>query len=139
MALMIPPTLHANTSSQGELEIFLKLQDDPGTREWIVLHSLDVANHSKQISGEIDFVVIVPTKGVLCIEVKACQSLRRSGGQWYYGTDPHPDSRGPFKQASEAMHSLRHKLVIRFPSLSGVLFWSAVIFPYISFETHSEE
>jgi len=139
MALMIPPTPHASTSSQGELEIFLKLRDDPGTREWIVLHSLDVANHSKQISGEIDFVVIIPFKGVLCIEVKACHSLVRTQGQWYYGTNSHPDPRGPFKQASGAMHSIRHKLVARYPSLSLVLFWSAVIFPYVSFDTRSEE
>ncbi len=139
MARMIPPAPHVGTSSEGEFEIFSELRDGADTHSWIVLHSLDVANHRKQVSGEIDFVVIIPSKGVLCIEVKACHSLRRFNGQWYYGSNPRPDPRGPFKQASEAMHSMRQKLIARYPSLSRVLFWSAVIFPYVSFETQSEE
>lgn len=136
---MIPPLPHINTGSMGEKEIFNKLQNDPYTHEWIALHSLDMANHRRQISGEVDFVVIVPGKGVLCVEVKACHSIRRAGGLWYYGTDPHPDSRGPFKQASEAMHSMRKRLSAHNPSLSRIPFWTAVIFPYAPFEIQSEE
>ena len=139
MAKIIPPTIHAGTTSKGEAEIFLRLRDDPSTHDWIVLHSLDVANHQKQVSGEIDFVVIIPGKGVLCIEVKACHHLRRDKGQWYYGTSTHPDARGPFKQAAQAMHSMRTKLLSQHPSLSNVLFWSSVIFPYVEFNEHSEE
>jgi hypothetical protein len=136
---MIPPTPHAGTASEGEIEVFRRLQDDPGTQDWVVLHSLDVTHHTKQLSGEIDFVVIVPAKGVLCVEVKGCHSLRRAGGLWYYGTATQPDSRGPFKQVSATMHSLRKELAARHPSLSGVLFWSVVIFPYIPFLLRSEE
>lgn len=139
MAKMIPPTYHTNTSSKGEVEIFLRLRDDPTTEGWTVLHSLDIAHHQKQVSGEIDFVVIVPAKGVLSVEVKACHHLERRGGQWYYGTSTVPDTRGPFKQASQAMHSIRKKLVAHDRSLSGVLFWSAVIFPYVPFAVQSEE
>ena len=139
MAKMIPPTYHSNTSSKGEIEIFLRLTNDTMTKDWIVLHSLDIANHQKQISGEIDFIVIIPRKGALCLEVKACHHLERHEGQWYYGTSTIPDMRGPFKQASQAMHSIRKKLVSRDRSLSGILFWSAVIFPYIPFAVQSEE
>lgn len=139
MAKMIPPTYHTNTVSKGEIEIFLRLTNDPIAKDWIVLHSLDIANHQKQISGEIDFIVIIPRKGALCIEVKACHHLERHEGQWYYGTSTIPDMRGPFKQASQAMHSIRKKLVSRDRSLSGILFWSAVIFPYIPFAVQSEE
>src|SRR5260370_424354 len=139
MAKMIPPVPHSGTSSEGEGEIFLSLRDDPVTRDWIALHSLDIARHRKQIAGEIDFVVIIPTKGVLCVEVKGCHSLRRLDGQWYYGFASHPDPRGPFKQASHAMHSLRKQLVARYPALSRVLFWSAVIFPYVPFQEQSGE
>src|SRR5579859_6267628 len=109
MARMIPTAVHAGTTSPGEHEVFRRLRDDPGTRDWIVLHSLDIAHHRKQISGEADFLVIVPHKGVLCVEVKACRHLKRIGGEWYFGDSDHPDARGPFKQASEAMHSIRQR------------------------------
>lgn len=139
MARMIPPYPSPECSSPGEREIFRRLRDDPGTKDWIVLHSLDIANHKRQVAGEIDFVIIVPFKGVLCLEVKACTALRREGGLWYYGTDQKPDPRGPFKQASEAMHSLRERLSARRADLSRVVFWSAVIFPYIKFTAISGE
>ncbi len=130
MAIMIPSCVSEGCSSPGEREVFRRLRDDPGTSGWIVLHSLDVANHSSQVAGEIDFVVIIPNKGILCLEVKACSSLRREGGLLYYGAQAKPDPRGPFKQASDAMHSLRQRLIAKNPGLSRVVFWSAVIFPF---------
>lgn len=129
MAVMIPPVVYEGCPSPGEAEIFRRLRDDPETHGWTVLHSLDIAKHRRQISGEADFVVIIPSRGVLVLEVKAAHSVRRtSEGQWYYGTNPKPDPRGPFKQASEAMHSIRDRVVSQDRSLSRVVFWSAVIF-----------
>ena len=121
------------------MEVFRRLRDDPRTKDWIVLHSLDIACHVQSVAGEADFVVVVPGKGVLCVEVKGVGRIGRRGGQWFYGTDPVPDSRGPFKQASQAMHSLRSRLVERRPDLSRILFWSAVVFPYIEFHISSDE
>lgn len=136
---MIPAIINPGCSSPGEREIFNRLKNDPETRDWIVLHSLDIANHVKQVSGEIDFVIIIPSKGVLCLEVKACSKLKCQDGLWYYGFNREPDPRGPFKQASQAMHSLRNWLVKCRPDLSRVVFWSAVAFPYIEFKKTSEE
>ena len=139
MARMIPPAISPSCSSPGEKEIFARLKNEPGTQDWIVLHSLDIAHHLRQIVGEADFVIIVPTLGVLCLEVKACHSLERRDGLWYYGRDPQGDPRGPFKQSSEAMHSLRQQVVRSSPALSRVPFWSAVAFPYIAFSVTSDE
>ena len=139
MARMIPPLVHADCSSPGEREIFRRLKGDPATQDWIVLHSLDVAEHVTNIAGEIDFVVIVPGKGVLCVEVKGCSSLSRINGLWYYGRRVKPDPRGPFKQASTAMHSIRAKVAIHKPELARIPFWSVVIFPYLEFSIDSEE
>ncbi len=139
MARMIPPTILPSCSSPGEKEIFARLKNEPDTQDWIVLHSLDTVHHVRQVSGEADFVAIVPALGVLCLEVKACHSLRRADGLWYFGSDPQGDPRGPFKQASEAMHSLRQQVVRTDPSLSRVPFWSAVVFPYFDFNTASDE
>jgi hypothetical protein len=139
VARMIPPIIPASCSSPGEREIFTRLKDEPGTKDWIVLHSLDIAHHLRQVVGEADFVIIVPGLGLLCLEVKACRSLQRTNGLWYYGNDPHGDPRGPFKQASEAMHSLRQQVIRNEPALSRVPFWSAVAFPYVEFKVTSDE
>lgn len=139
MARMIPPTIPTSCPSPGEQEMFAKLKQEEATRDWIVLHSLDIAQHIRQVSGEADFVVIVPSLGVLCLEVKACHSLERREGLWFYGHDPKGDPRGPFKQAAEAMHSLRQQVIQSDTSLSRVPFWSAVAFPFIEFKIASGE
>lgn len=139
MARMIPPTIPAACPSPGEQEIFAKLKQEEATGDWIVLHSLDIAQHLRQVSGEADFVIIVPSLGVLCLEVKACHSLERRDGLWFYGRDPKGDPRGPFKQAAEAMHSLRQQVSRSDASLSRVPFWSAVAFPFIEFKAASGE
>ncbi|PKN19302.1 MAG: hypothetical protein CVU71_07280 [Deltaproteobacteria bacterium HGW-Deltaproteobacteria-6] len=131
MAIMYPSTISAG-SPPGETEIFRRLKNDPETADWIVLHSLDIANHISQVSGEADFVVIIPGKGVLCLEVKSHSKISRKDGSWYYGKDSTPETRGPFKQASSAMHSIRNYLIQKRPDFSRIVFWSAVVFPYAS-------
>ncbi len=138
MARMIPPVCHPATASLGEKEVFRRLKDDPGTENWTVLHSLDTAHHVKQIFGEVDFVVIVPHKGVLCLEIKGTTHLRREYGMWYYGSSA-PDVKGPFKQASQALHSVRGYATKRDSSLGNIVFWSAVGFPFVDFSEASPE
>jgi len=120
--------------------LFKKFRDDPDTSDWIVLHSLDTARHVRQIEGEADFIVLVPGHGVLCLEVKAGDVKRREG-MWIYkhGTERKKVSRSPFKQASEAMHSIRNYVVGKNAMLGGVLFFSAVAFTKIEFSEASAE
>jgi len=135
---MIPDRI-SQDSSPGERDLFLRLKNSKDTGGWLVLHSLDVAQHRRQISGEIDMVVIVPELGVLCLEVKACQRLTRNeNGEWYYGRTAKPDYRGPFKQASSAMHSLRNDFFSTGP-LSKIVFFSGVIFTHVAFDQASPE
>lgn len=139
MARMYPPVIAPDTKSEGEREIFRRLRDDPAAADWIVLHSLNIADHPSQLAGEVDFVVIVPHKGVLFLEVKAAHEIRRVDGGWYYGSDPKLDPRGPFRQVSAAMHSLREKLFASVPDVHRVPYWSAAVFPYAKFEIQSPE
>lgn len=138
MARMIPSFIDPATPSPGEKEVFDRLQRDPATDGWIALHSLDLTHHVRAIVGELDFLVLVPGKGALALEVKACRSLARSNGLWFYGSEERGDPRGPFKQAAEAMHSVR-TLLERRTDLRRVPFWSAVLFPYVPFDEESEE
>jgi hypothetical protein len=135
---MLPATLDPSTASPGEREIFQRLQQDPATTGWVVLHSLDIAHHTRGLAGELDFLVLVPGKGALALEVKACRSLSRADGLWFYGTQDHGDPRGPFKQAADAMHSVR-RAIERHPELRKVPFFAAVVFPYIRFNERSDE
>lgn len=140
MAIMIPPLVHSGTRSPGERDLFFRLRDDPSTSDWIVLHSLDIARHETRRSGEADFVVIVPGRGVICLEVKAHRHVRRQGGLWIYGARGEgTDARGPFKQASDTTHSLRMRVSSRDPSLSRIVFWSGIVFTSAEFRVQSEE
>ena len=107
MARMIPPGFDPETRiPPGEVLIFDRLRSDPETSDWIVLHSLDVPQHRRQVEGEVDFVVVVPRLGVLCLEVKSHRTVSRSNlGVWHLGQDA-PSNRGPFKQASGGMHAV---------------------------------
>ncbi len=137
MARMIPPVIGDETASPGEKELFRRFLSEPGTDGWAVLHSLDVPDHRRQLMGEIDFVIAVPGQGVLCLEVKSHQSVRRDpDGVWHLGQSP-PTRTGPFRQASEATHSLRGYVARRAPELRTTLFWSAVCFTRVPFSIQS--
>lgn len=142
MARMLPPIIAPGTRSEGEREVFRRLRDDPATSDWTVLHSLGLAEHDERVAGEIDFVALIPGKGVLCLEVKGCSAahLRRDDrGLWYFGPGDPGDPRGPFRQAAEGMHALRRQLLPGHPELANIQFSSGVIFPYAPFREHSVE
>jgi hypothetical protein len=134
VARMIPTVVGDETSSEGERSLFKRFKQEPGTEGWVILHSLDIPRHRRQVMGEIDFVIAVPGTGVLCLEVKAHRSVRRGpDGLWHLGRDDKPTRVGPFRQASDGMHSLRNFVTSRAPDLAGTLFWSAVCFTHVPF------
>jgi hypothetical protein len=127
MARMMP-AFCPDDAPPGEKAVYAALRDSEDTDEWLVLHSLGIADHVRQVEGEADFVIIVPDTGLLVIEVKSHRSIdRRADSTWKLGNDA-PTARGPFQQASEAMHSLRSYLEkknvdLRYtPMLSAVWF-----------------
>jgi Nuclease-related domain/UvrD-like helicase C-terminal domain/PhoH-like protein len=123
---MMPPFCHRD-APPGERALYDELAGSSATENWIVLHSLALAKHVRQTEGEADFVVIVPGRGVLVIEVKSHRSLRVSDGRWTLGQSPSTD-RSPFTQAGEAMHSMLDYLranrvaLDRIPVLNAVWF-----------------
>lgn len=138
MATLIPSAIR-NDASRGERELFYRLKEDPVAEDWIILHSLDLKRHINQVEGEIDLVVLIPNKGILCIEVKACDVTRVDGLWTYHYRPPKTSIKGPFKQASDAMHSLRGWLRSKDQQLSNILFYSAVVFTEINFKHTSPE
>jgi hypothetical protein len=134
MARMIPPQYDPSTVSAGEKRVFHLLETDPRTGEWIVLHSLGLSRRREGPYGEIDFVVLVPSGGVVCLEVKggrvSCkngvwETVDRLGARCEL-------SRSPFMQAREGMFALLRAVKTRFgvgSEPSRCLFAYAVVFP----------
>jgi hypothetical protein len=137
MAKLIPPQISPEIKSNAERKIFDWFRDAPDTGDWIVLHSLGIANHRTLIYGEIDFVVLAPKLGVFALEVKG-GDVSRVDGIWCF-TDRYGNmskkSRGPFEQAQEGMFSLIDAIKKSGSAdLQHILFGSAVMFPDIIFD-----
>ena len=115
MATMIPETLPNRAETEipdSERKIFNLLKDGPGTSGWVVLHSVDVPGiHKKSNSREIDFLIMVPDGGIICLEVKG-DSYDHKAGKWYriHGTDGRTESVSPANQSKHAMDALKDHL-----------------------------
>lgn len=138
MARMIPPLVAAD-APKGEKQLFARLRDDPNAKDWLVMHSFDIRRHVARAEGEADMVIVVPSLGVLCVEVKGC-GVVRAGGLWTYSYSPPKTSTvGPFRQASQAAHSIRQYLALKDSSLASLVFHSAVLFTEVDFADKSLE
>lgn len=117
MAKMIPSEIDPDTKSSGERRVFSLLKADPDTENWTVLHSLGLARRGKKKPfGEIDFVVLVPGKGIICLEVKSGR-ISCKDGVWSttdrFGVTNNY-KRSPFSQAQEGMFAVRKALEKKF-------------------------
>lgn len=128
----------STTNSPGEIKFFNKLKGIKSSKN-ILFHSLDVRDHISNFMGEIDFLMIVPEKGILTIEIKSHKRIEfnKETGFWKLGND-NPERRGPFKQARDNRISLREKLIGNYPVLKGILFWDLVIFSEVKIENQYE-
>ena len=69
MARMLPPVPPADIPD-SERRFFVKLAGEPGTEDWTAFHSLGLSSGYTGHFGEIDFVIMIPGRGVVCVEVK---------------------------------------------------------------------
>jgi superfamily I DNA/RNA helicase len=129
MARMIPSVISQEKQNAAETLVFNYLKNDPFTKDWTVLHSYDLVHVQSRTIGEIDFLILVPGLGCLCLEVKGCSIVTRKEGVWYYGEDQNPDTQGPFKQAAKSTYSLLENLKVKYPELvDEIVLTSAVLF-----------
>ena len=131
MSKMIPAVISPDTSSNAEKKMFYLFKNAPGTSDWVVFHSLGVERHLTHMRGEVDFLVCAPALGVFVIEVKGGGVKRRDDGMWeFHGRDGvNVKTDGPFRQAQNAMYSLRDNYFS--DSMKTLLFGYGVAFPDI--------
>ena len=109
------------TTSPGEKQLFKLLRDDPLAKDWVVLHSLHIANHVSKAKGEADFVLLIPKYGITILEVKSHKTVSVSSGSWYLGSDKTAHE-SPFVQSERAMFSIRERLHERLSFSKNVTF-----------------
>ncbi len=108
--MRIIPSYIEDKSPPGERLVFSGLQNS--TKNWIAIHSLDLAPYNKNRRTEIDFVLIMPEHGIFCIEVKSQKKIFFDSVRW------HPESikNSPFKQALDARFAFRRRLIDKMKS-----------------------
>jgi len=144
MAKMIPPYIDKNCKSSGEKLLFEIFKNSPFTKDWIVLHSLNLSQHIVRLYGEIDFLILIPGGGIFVMEVKS-GDVKCIDGVWHYTnkfnvTDT--SNVGPFNQARDAMFSLRSGIEKEFGKghkFTKILFGFLCAFPHVIFDKHSPE
>lgn len=123
MAVLIPPVFSENSCSDAERKVFEYLRNDPATGDWLVLHSLGLSQNRPRPYGEIDFVLIIPRQGIVCLEVKGGGVSCRDG-EWFT-TNRHGQTdklkRSPFDQAKSSMFMLREKIHTNFAGNRDIL------------------
>ena len=113
MARVFPVEVHKDTP-RSERKVFERFRDQL-PRNWTVLHSrrflLPTPAGQRPLEGEMDFLVLVPERGLLGLEVKG-GDLRRGRAGW-----TSIDRRGkkhkikdPGRQAQRAMHAIARYL-----------------------------
>ena len=107
---MIPNWIDSGAPG-SERRVFNLLKNDPDTAGWTALHSLHLSERGGKPYGEIDFVVIIPGEGIVCLEVKG-GGISVENGVWHsvdrYGN--RHEIKDPFIQARESMFGLKDYL-----------------------------
>lgn len=144
MSRFLPPYLDKSCKSEGERIIFNRLRDSTITKNWIILHSLNLSEHTKRLYGEIDFLFLIPNGGIFVLEVKG-GDVKCKDGVWYYTNrigKSYSSTIGPFNQARDAMFSLKNAIAKEYGSnhnFTKILMGFAVAFPNVVFDRHSVE
>ena len=134
---MIIPDNIVDFESLGEKLLYLKFKNDFSTKNFYVLHSLFTNYHLKNISGELDFLVLAPELGIFAIEVKHGK-VWRTGGTWHFENkygNVTSKKKSPFAQVDGTMNSIRKYILKKLENnkseqdrFSKILFGTGIAF-----------
>ena len=89
MAKMYPPYVEVaqgmDPGALGEAYVFRQLSRLP--EDWVVIHDYwryYMAPKSRHINYELDFIVLVPGRGIVVLEVKNWHDAKVENGMWYF-------------------------------------------------------
>jgi len=123
---MIPGFID-DSAPPGEVMLYRKLEN--AQCSWTVIHSLDLAPSNHNRRTELDFVILIPDVGILCVEVKSHSEIGFDGDRWY----PESITKSPFRQAQDARFTLRRRLLERLGAFAQVPVVHCCVFPRADF------
>lgn len=134
--MLIPDNIDS-FESKGEQLLYLKIKNDSSMQNFYVLHSVFTNFHLKNVTGELDFLVLAPGLGIFAIEVKHGR-VSREDGTWSFVNrlgNVTKKNRSPFSQVDGTMNSIRKYILDKVAGnkrdhdrLSRVLFGTGVAF-----------
>ena len=106
MTKMWPSVYDSNKikNSPGEKVVFDRLRNDITCEDWYVFYSFFLDNHDSQGEGEVDFIVFIPFRGIVVVEVKSHKKIEFKNRQWILGNKI--EERSPLDQANGNKWSL---------------------------------
>ena len=132
MARMLPdrPRLHAPDSERQIFDLIAACPND-----WTVLHGVARAEKTRSGArvpgGECDFIICIPERGWLVLEVKGF-GIRFINGEWFrtFRGRSRRMSETPMQQAQGNAYDMNRILLEHDPGMNGVPFYHAVAFPF---------
>lgn len=110
MAEMIPDSIKASEPS-SEVAIYKAFKASAEAKNWTVIHGWKVGKAVKNIAAEIDFVVLVPGKGIVLIEAKGATGFKLNKKGWdLAGLPDDTRDKDPFEQVIAAENNMRAQL-----------------------------
>lgn len=131
---MHPPELDATADVTGSERAVFEALRDRLPEPWEAFHGNGYTERDHATGtrdGEIDFVVVHPEHGILCLEVKG-GGVGCRDGQWYRTHDGVVKQiRDPFEQAKDQRHALK-RLISKVEGWDGdrLVMGHAVAFPF---------
>ena len=131
--MMIPSFIDPDTAP-GEVDVYNMLAHGPD--DWIVFHQVDLTSTMRgtvKSRREIDFLIVIPKAGIMCIEVKSHEGIHFDGKFWH----PSTIKQDPFKQSLNARYALKRHLESQGQELACIPLGRCCVFPRSSFSLDS--
>lgn len=134
MAVMYPKNISQYILTESEQIVYYELKKQlPDTFEVFYSVSWTLMKNGKKEKSEADFVVVSPSYGFLCLEVKGGNGIRVTDNEWILLDNVHGDrtlTRTPYEQAEASMYFFKNAYANEYSIDYQGIFGAGVIYPF---------
>lgn len=134
MAVMYPKNISQYTPTESEQIVYYELKQQlPDTFEVFYSVSWTLMKNGKKEKSEADFVIVSPSYGFLCLEVKGGDGIRVIDNEWTLLDSAHGDrklQRSPYEQAEASMYFFKNAYANEYSIDYQGIFGAGVIYPF---------